>query len=277
MTTLIAHVDDVAGAHGANLAMLELGRIGAVTSGSVMVPGPWFPELAGHPAVADLDLGIHLTLTSESAAFRWRPLSTRDPASGLVDPAGYLWPTVPQLRSHALPGAVEAELRAQLDTALAAGIDVTHLDCHMGAALAPEFVAATVEIAGDYRLPLMFPRDVPGYLAVLKMGEVDATALERARDDAICIGDHFMMPLIHQGEADHVAVLKAMLGDLPDGVVYLSLHCAAPGDVEQIHPRDAAWRLGEYAAFSDPEFLSWLRSRPFTLSGMRPFRDEVRA
>ena len=68
-----------------------------------------------------------------------------------------------------------------------------------------------------------------------------------------------------------------MLSDLGPGVTYLSLHCAAPGDIERIHPKDADWRLGEYAAFRDAEFRSWLDERPFVVAGMRRFRDELRA
>ena len=277
MTTLIPHIDDLAGSHGANVAMFELGSSGAVTSGSVMVPGPWFPEVAAHPDLGDLDLGIHLTLTSESAAFRWRPLSTRDRASGLLDPAGYLWPTVPEVRRHAAPDAVEAELRAQVDAALAAGIDVTHLDSHMGAALAPEFAAVTTRIARDYRIPLVFPSDVAGYFGVLEVGWVDVADMVAARDDSIAVTDSFSMPLVHKGKQDHQGLIRGMLGDLPDGVTYLSLHCAAPGEIDVIHPRDSGWRVGEYETFRDPGFQGWLRSRPFELSGMRPFRDEMRA
>ena len=81
-------------------------------------------------ATADpsLDLGVHLTLNSEkrplSLAAAHRPPST----AGLTDEAGYFWADVPSLRRNAVPEAVEAELRAQIDAALAAGIDVTHLD-----------------------------------------------------------------------------------------------------------------------------------------------------
>ena len=135
-----------------------------MSSGSVMVPAAWFPEIAAAPNLSDLDLGIHLTLTSESAAFRWRPISTASRASGLIDGDGYMWSTVPPLREHAHPEAVEGEMRAQIDRALAAGIDVTHLDHHMGAALAPEFVDATVRIAMEYLLPVAFPSNIEGFL-----------------------------------------------------------------------------------------------------------------
>ena len=46
----ILHVDDVGMCHGANVAFLELARAGFVDTGSVMVPCPWFPEIAAAAA-----------------------------------------------------------------------------------------------------------------------------------------------------------------------------------------------------------------------------------
>jgi hypothetical protein len=36
-----------------------------------------------------LDLGVHLTPNSEWTLYRWGPISTCDPASGLMDEQGY--------------------------------------------------------------------------------------------------------------------------------------------------------------------------------------------
>ena len=86
---LVLHIDDVGMCHGANVAFLELARSRSVTCGSIMVPCPWFREIASAAAQdSSLDLGIHLTLTSEWPQYRWGPLSTRSPASGLIDEQG---------------------------------------------------------------------------------------------------------------------------------------------------------------------------------------------
>lgn len=256
--------------------MSELGSNGGVTCGSVMVPPSWFPLVAQHPSTPNLDLGIHLTLTSESAAFRWRPLSTTDPRSGLIDEDGYMWSTVPQLRRRASANAVEQELRAQIDTALTAGIDLTHIDHHMGAALAPEFVDITIGIASDYRLPLVFPADLASFLTVLDVGVVDLGVLENARQRAaaagLAVADTFLMGLSHQNEQDVRATFERELASLRPGVTYLSLHCATPGDIDQIHPNDAHWRKAEYQLFADPGFLDWLNQQPITIEGMRAHR-----
>jgi len=105
---VILHIDDLAMCHGANRAFLDLARAGLVTSGSVMVPCPWFREIAeAASGDAALDLGVHLTLTSEWRHYRWRPISTTSRASGLIDGEGYFWRDVASLRAHLVPEAAE--------------------------------------------------------------------------------------------------------------------------------------------------------------------------
>ncbi|WP_419924061.1 ChbG/HpnK family deacetylase [Candidatus Poriferisocius sp.] len=128
MVQLVIHADDVGMCHGANRAFAELSHFGTITSGSVMVPCPWFTEIAETAATDDaLDCGIHLTLNAEMDHYRWGPVSSAGPSSGLVDEHGYLWRDVASVRRNAHPDAVEQEWRAQIDRALAAGINVTHL------------------------------------------------------------------------------------------------------------------------------------------------------
>jgi hypothetical protein len=51
---------------------------------------PWFPVVKwmcrDNP---EIDMGVHATLNAEWDSYRWGPLSTRDPASGLLDVDGY--------------------------------------------------------------------------------------------------------------------------------------------------------------------------------------------
>src|SRR3954466_6954146 len=158
---VILHVDDLAMCHGANQAFLDLARAGFVTSGSIMVPCPWFREIA-EAAAADLalDLGVHLTLTSEWRHYRWRPLSTTSRTSGLIDGDGYFWRDVASLRPHLVPEAAEAELRAQIERALASGMRPTHIDAHMAAAMLPELIELHVGLAEDYGVVPVLPRAI---------------------------------------------------------------------------------------------------------------------
>ena len=161
---IVLHQDDVGMCHGANIAFRELSALGSITSGSVMVPCPWFREAAEMAAAnKSLDLGVHLTLTAEKEFYRWRPLTSASKLSGLVDDDGYMWRDVGSVRRNANIEAVALELRAQIDFALTSGFDVTHLDAHMGATLAPEFCAIYVALGVEYRLPVLITKSLSQY------------------------------------------------------------------------------------------------------------------
>src|SRR6187401_3799233 len=89
---LIVQADDLGAAHGINVASLQAYTDGIVRTANVIVPAPWTPEavalLRDH---SDLDAGVHLAITSEWSAIKWRPLTT---APSLVDARGYFFPMV---------------------------------------------------------------------------------------------------------------------------------------------------------------------------------------
>jgi predicted glycoside hydrolase/deacetylase ChbG (UPF0249 family) len=163
---VIVHADDV-GMCGATVdAFFELAECGVISAGSVMVPCPWFPQVAaGCRSRADLDIGIHLTLTSEWEGYRWGPISTRDPASGLVDEEGYFYRNQNQW-SSVDPQVVRREADAQLDRALAAGLDLTHIDSHMFSMLRPLLADQYVGLGFDRQLPVLMTRQ-PQWVAAL--------------------------------------------------------------------------------------------------------------
>jgi hypothetical protein len=277
---LIPHVDDLGVSHGANQAFVELSGLGFVTCGSVMPPCAWFPEMAAMAAERPaLDVGVHLTLTSESRGCRWRPISTASRASGLLDGDGYMWPDVPSVRLYADPAAIEAELRAQIEAALAAGLDVTHLDTHMGGAAAPEFAAIYVALGRAYRLPVLLPRDSASYDSVLAMGPVERDfyngLIAELEGEGVPLIDRFAMGLAMRHLSCEEAYRHIVQHAAP-GITFVSLHCNAPGDIEAMHPSDAAWRTAEYELFQDPGFLAWTAAQDARLGGFRAIRDAYR-
>ena len=66
-------------------------------------------------------------------------------------------------------------MRAQIERALQAGIDVTHLDTHMGAALVPELAEIYVQLGREYRLPGLLPRRFESYSCVLALGDLEGS------------------------------------------------------------------------------------------------------
>ncbi len=130
---LIVHGDDLGMAHSINAASIKAFETGLVSSGSIMVPCAWLPEIAAyarsHPQA---DLGLHLTLTSEWSLYRWGPVLGKDRVPTLLDSSGYFYPLESEAAAHIDVKEAEAEVRAQIARAKALGIQPTHLDSHMG-------------------------------------------------------------------------------------------------------------------------------------------------
>ena len=279
---LVLHQDDVGMCHGANTAYAELTVFGTCSSGSVMVPCPWFSEAAEiGQSVPGADLGVHLTLTSEKEHYRWRPLTTCSKASGLVDSDGYMWRDVPSLRIHADAEAVEAELRAQIDAAYDHGVDVTHLDGHMGAVLAPEFCEIYFDLARSYRLPLLLTPDLERYDPIGNLGDLgDVTAyrdvVRAARQEGFVIVDH-VFETIWSKLDDIDSAYRNKIGNAEGTLVFAALHFNAPGDIEIIDPPVGAHvRMAEYGLFGSTAFRDWLSTLDRQIIGMRPLRDILR-
>ena len=269
---LVINIDDLGMCHGANVAYVTLSRAGRCDSGSVMVPCPWFLEIADAGAKDPaLKLGVHLTITAEKHFYRWRPLTAPGAESGLVDAQGYFWGSVPEVRRCADPHAVERELRAQIDSFLAAGLTPTHLDAHQGAVLAPEFAAITVALGRSYGIPVLFPRTLAGYGPLHNLGPVDPAiypglAADLDRTGSILV-DHVLETPWHQdgGAEDRYRALFAGIGA---GVNFMALHANAPGEIEAIEPASAQIRMDEYAVLSG---AAWLDDLPVERGTLKEF------
>ena len=281
------HVDDVGMCHGANKAFIDLSRSGGVTCGSVMVPCPWFREVADAAREdPSLDLGVHLTLTSEWPHYRWGPISTRAVDSGLVDEQGCFPRNIlalrPRLIKHgaAAIAAVEIEFRAQIDCALDAGIDVTHLDTHMGAAVVPELVEIYVRLGREYRLPIVLPRELDSYTGVLKMGDVDQSLYPPIVDELDArnepVFERFRMtPWVPSEQVE--TKYREMIEMLPAGATFFAIHANAPGDIETIVPPRAHFRIDEYVLFGSAAPSRWAEAAGIRLIGMREVRELLRS
>lgn len=183
---LIIHADDVGMCHSVNVATAKAMTEGVVSSGSVMVPCPWFPEAAAwsreHP---EADLGLHLTLTSEWRYYRWRPVAPLDSVRSLVDEQGFMWRSTRDCIKNANPEEVELEIRAQIERALEFGMQPTHTDSHMGTLFWDlRFFEIYVRVSREYGIPPMLMTltdeqvqqareakvDLPGRMAIHKEG-----------------------------------------------------------------------------------------------------------
>ncbi len=157
---LIIHADDLGVSHSENIASIKAMEEGAVNSASIMVPCPWFPEIAtyakNHP---EMDFGLHLTLTSEWKYYKWRPLTSYSEVKGLVDENNFFHEGWTGVRENASAQEVEKELRAQVEMAKKFGINITHLDSHMFSVFSkPKYVEVYKKLGQEYKLPVLLDR-----------------------------------------------------------------------------------------------------------------------
>lgn len=282
---VILNADDFGMCRAANRAVGDLLLAGHVDSATVMVPCAWAPDaLAFAAGNRHLDVGVHLVLTSEWTRYRWRPLTGT--GTSLVDAAGYFPADVATVEREARDEDVAAELTAQLDAALAAGVDVTHLDNHMGSVYGLEtgrtFLPQVLELAARHGLPFRLPRTIDGMglpdglQAVLDQATAAADALGVVLPDRL-----WTHPFALAGEgtpeeedyADVKAGFLDLLQRVPAGVTEFYLHPMLDDDeLGDVVDHSAAKRGFERRLLADPDVADLIAAEGLVRVGWRDLR-----
>jgi predicted glycoside hydrolase/deacetylase ChbG (UPF0249 family) len=177
---VIVSCDDLGSCHAANVGVYRAMREGVATCASIMVPAPWARHAANE--YADDDLGVHLTLNAEHRVYRWGPITH---APSLLSGDGGFPRSIADLWEHADPDEVLRECRAQIERAIAWGIDVSHLTPHLTAiTLRPEFFDVYLELAVEFRLPVRLPSTITSEQAGFPFRKL-------ASDEGVLFPDHF--------------------------------------------------------------------------------------
>jgi chitin disaccharide deacetylase len=254
---VIIHADDAGMSHSVNRATIEAMEQGIVSSASIMVPCPWFKEIAAYAkAHPEKDFGIHLTLNSEWENYRWGPVAGKDRVPSLVDKEGYLWDGVPQVVASAQTEEVETELRAQVQRALDFGVPVTHLDTHMGAVVSrPDLIEVYVKLGVEFNVPVFFLRNLRREVPDEQIRARASQLVETLEKHKLPVLDH-MTQLYTDGsvEEKQAQYLKA-IADSPPGVHYLILHCGHDDEELQAITTSNKIRDTDRRVFTDPEFI----------------------
>jgi chitin disaccharide deacetylase len=275
---IIIHTDDIGMCQASVDAFADLAAFGLISSGAVMVPCPWFLEAAAyareHPIA---DLGVHLTLTSEYERYRWGPISTRDPASGLLDDQGFFHKDTPDVWAKADPEAAIAELEMQISRALAEGLHLTHIDTHMGSIAHPTIIPGYIQLAIKYGLPPMIPRLSADEL--MGVGNVDEATAQMI-NGMIHTLEEMGMPLLDGltglqlvDPEDRFEQAKQALRALTPGLTHFIIHPAKDTpELRQIMPTWAC-RVADYETFMSEATREFIQNEGIQVIGYQALKD----
>ena len=263
---LIVHADDLGATHSVNAASIKALESGGINSASVMVPCPWFPEIAdyakSHPSA---DFGLHLTLTSERIYYRWGPVAPRDKVPSLLDANGYFhhdWSP----ETHIDPKEVEIEIRAQVARAFAMGVKPTHLDSHQNRLFQTnkELFEVLLHVAHENNLPVLIPRS---WFADFPYLDKSIGAQDVVIDQVVTIEPG--VPAAKWSD-----FYKNALQHLPSGVTEFVIHLAYADSEMKAATRErdtwgAEWRQRDFDFFTSAEFQKLLRDNDIHLISWR--------
>ncbi|MDP6794443.1 MAG: polysaccharide deacetylase family protein [Verrucomicrobiota bacterium] len=271
---LIINGDDTGMCHAANDATIDSLERGLMTSATILVPCPWFTEIARYAkANPKIDFGIHLAHTSEWQVYRWGPVASRDKVPGLMDKDGYLWRSVFEVYQHATPEEAMIEARAQIRKALDAGIDVTHLDTHMGTLnYDPRYIQVYQQLAIEFDLPLRMPSESTAE----RFGF--GGLRERFASKGIVFPDYLIFDNLDEAKKGVKAFWMKKLRNLKPGVTELFIHAAKPTDELRHITNSWKTRGEEYEVFTnDAEMKQLVTGERIIRIGYRPLRELQRA
>lgn len=260
---VIIHCDDIGLSYESNQAGRDLLMKGIARSASVMIPCPWAFDFINwakeHP---DLDIGIHITLTSEWKTYRWRPISG-DIAfdGGLVDEFGFMHRDVAGVVNNASAEAVEAEIRAQVRQALDWGLQPTHLDTHMGTVFArTDFLRAYIRVGEEFGVSTMLVNPTK---KMLEAARASGHNLDQDLTRVLLESDNPKLDWITGAATGSTydekksAVYKQLSG-LPQGLSQFIIHPAPASPAMQRIAGSWQQRDWEYRLFLEDETLAVL-------------------
>ena len=260
---VIISCDDLGSCHGATVGVYQAIREGLATCASIMMPAPWARYAADE--YRNEDIGVHLTLNAEHPSYRWGPLTH---APTLLSGEGGFPRSVDDLWEHADSSEVLRECRAQIERAIAWGIDVTHLAPHLTSiTLRPEFFDVYLELAYEFKLPIRLPSTITAEAAGFPFRQL-------AADEGVVFPDHFD----HDWRTGSRERVFAAIADLQPGVTEIHVQPAIDTpEVRALGGVAEGWIDDLALVTSNQELRQAVADSGAILIGYRELRDAMRA
>ncbi|MBR4452491.1 MAG: ChbG/HpnK family deacetylase [Clostridia bacterium] len=159
---LIINADDFGYCPEQNEAIKELLSKKLISSVSVLAVAPAFDDAARWLKENLISAGVHLTINSDSTEKPWKSIT----GNTHLGKSGALYHSSKDITLHATHKSVRAELEAQYDKMIEAGIETDHADNHCGTLYGinmRRFYNDAYGFCGAHNLPYRFPK-TPGFI-----------------------------------------------------------------------------------------------------------------
>jgi predicted glycoside hydrolase/deacetylase ChbG (UPF0249 family) len=259
---LIINADDFGRSHASNEATLRALKEGIVSSTTLMVPCPWALHamhlLGEHP---EIPFGVHLTFICEVAHYRWRPLTSREKVPSLIDETGFFYSEecTSEFLAQAKLSELEVELRAQIETVLAAKLKPTHLDWHcLHYGGRTDIFEMTLRLAKEYGLA----RRV-----------CDQPFIEQVQREGLPTGEHDLLDSYRLAIVEKSARYAQLLRDLPSGLSEWAVHPAlGTPEMQAIEPESWQVRQTDFDFLISQEARSIIEQEGIVLLSYQPLQ-----
>ena len=267
---LIINVDDFGMCHSANMGTLRGFKANGVSSATVMTCCPWFLEAAKMcKENSEFNVGVHTVLTSEWNVYKWGPVLGWKTVPSLCTDMGYFHKDIVPIYLSAKPEEADREVRAQIDRALQAGIDITHIDSHMGAMQYDQrFLEVYAKIARDYNLPCRMPSRA--FLEKL-LGKGDV--MDLFDKHGVLHPDELVLGGPKKPEETETWWKKAIENQPKGTVMELYIHSADDSEEMKMFTGSQRQRYADTEFFSDPATVQWIKDQGIKLISYKELRD----
>lgn len=275
---VIIHADDVGMCQSSVSACQDLFEKGGISSAAIMVPCPWYlSALDLTEKLNQYDFGVHITLTSEWKNYRWKPISTIDPESGLIDSQGFFHRTSADVFQKANPAYVKKEINTQIERAIMDGLSPTHIDTHMGSVAHPKFMFDYIQASISRKIPAMVFRLSKEDWMKLGLDEGSAelisSYLKGLESQGFPLLDHLRSMPLDQPDG-RLEIAKRIFHDLPPGLTHFIIHPAK--DTEEIRAITPDWesRVGDFRLLMADDVFNYLNNEGIHIIGYNDIKQQ---
>jgi predicted glycoside hydrolase/deacetylase ChbG (UPF0249 family) len=252
----VINADDFGFTRDVNAGIVHAHREGVLTSTTLMANGEAFDDAVRLAReTPTLDIGCHLVLVQGSSLVTGRPLpeTPREVVAALV-----------RRRLD-----VYAELRAQIEKIISAGISPSHLDSHKHTHIVPSVFKVVIRLAQEFRIPFVrLPLDRTAPYGKFPCRLADPLYRRMGERRGVRMTDHFIGYRL-TGTLDEQSLAGA-LATIEEGSTEFMCHPGYLGDeLQSASTRLKESRVRELEALTSPRIRAVMSEAEIRLTSFR--------